>query len=58
MHADMNITTTPTTERRIAQRRQGEKDRRQMIRFEMDKTPRRTGNDRRVSDFWKGRDKF
>lgn len=51
-----NSTITP--ERRVMQRRQGEKDRRQMIRFELDKTPRRSGNDRRSPDFWKGRDKF
>lgn len=40
-------------ERRIKQRREN-KDRREMIRFEPDKEPRRSGKDRRVdSEAWK-----
>jgi len=45
-------------ERRIAERRQSVKDRRQMIRFELDKEPRRGGKDRRISDLWVGREQF
>jgi len=45
-------------ERRIAERRQADKDRRQMIRFELDKSPRRSGKDRRISDLWSGRENF
>ncbi|MEM7282412.1 MAG: hypothetical protein AAF438_12380 [Pseudomonadota bacterium] len=41
-------------ERRLAQRRQGPQDRRQMIRFEPDKAPRRS-KDRRKQSIWDGR---
>ncbi len=43
-------------ERRIRQRRQ-QVDRRVEIRFELDKTPRRSGRDRRVAtqSVWDGR---
>lgn len=56
----MNDPKTPTTDRRvqIGDRRQAEKDRREMIRFEMDKKPRRSGKDRRISDLWAGRELF
>jgi len=44
-------------------RRRGERrinaDRREMIRFEPEKNPRRSGKDQRKSkDLWLGRDKF
>jgi len=53
----MNDQNTPSSDRRvIADRRQAEKDRREMIRFELDKTPRRSGKDRRISDLWAGRE--
>ena len=45
-------------ERRIGERRLAEKDRRQLIRFELDKTPRRSGKDRRSADLWRGREQF
>lgn len=54
----MNENNSQQPERRIQQRRQSVKDRRQMIRFELDKEPRRSGKDRRVSDMWAGRDQF
>ncbi len=41
-------------ERRKAQRRKGEQERRQMIRFEPDKAPRRS-KDRRKQSIWDGR---
>ena len=48
-------------ERRFIQRRK-EADRRTMIRFELEKAPRRTEKDRRVSakvrDIWAGRENF
>lgn len=44
-------------ERRIAQRRI-KVDRREMIRFEPDKEPRRSGIDRRKHDIWQDRQKF
>ena len=48
----MNIYTGP--ERRVQQRREL-KDRREMVRFELDKEPRRSGKDRRESaEVWKG----
>lgn len=42
-------------ERRKEQRRKNS-DKREMIRFEPDKTPRRSGQDRRKGDVWKGRE--
>ena len=45
-------------ERRKEQRRQTASDRRAMIRFELEKTPRRSGKDRRLKDVWAGRDKY
>lgn len=44
-------------DRRIRERREI-KDRREMIRFELDKQPRRSGKDRRQADVWNDRDKF
>ena len=48
-------------ERRFLQRRK-EGDRRAMIRFELDKLPRRSGQDRRKGtvneDIWSGRENF
>lgn len=46
-------------ERRLEQRRQGH-DRRQAIRFEPDKEPRRSGKDRRThgKSIWDGREDF
>lgn len=44
-------------ERRVAQRRKNE-DRRDMMRFEPTKTPRRTGKDRRVKSIWDDRNGF
>lgn len=47
----------PKTERRKHERRK-KTNRREMVRFEPDKTPRREGKDRRKStDVWKDRDK-
>ncbi|MDH5324982.1 MAG: hypothetical protein OEZ68_06835 [Gammaproteobacteria bacterium] len=41
-------------ERRVWHRRQT-KDRREMVRFELDKEPRRSGKDRREAlEIWKG----
>jgi hypothetical protein len=45
-------------EKRIEQRRKTAKDRREVIRFEPDKDPRRSGKDRRTGDLWKGREQF
>lgn len=47
----------PHPERRRTQRRQ-QGDRRELIRFEPDKEPRRTGKDRRKGDqdVWDGRE--
>jgi len=47
------------TERRFEQRRQNA-DRRQAIRFELDKSPRRSGQDRRSQgkSIWDGRAGF
>jgi hypothetical protein len=46
------------SERRRGPRRK-KNERREMVRFEPDKTPRRSGKDRRKSkDLWKDRDKF
>jgi len=44
-------------ERRIEQRRKS-KDRRDMLRFEPDKTPRRSGKDRRIKSIWDDRNGF
>lgn len=44
-------------ERRIEQRRKNE-DRRDMLRFETTKTPRRSGKDRRVKSIWDDRNGF
>ncbi|MFV2056093.1 MAG: hypothetical protein ACC707_06460 [Thiohalomonadales bacterium] len=45
-------------ERRIEIRREIV-DRREMIRFELDKEPRRNGKDRRITTaLWNGRDRF
>jgi len=44
-------------ERRIEQRRKNE-DRRDMLRFEPTKTPRRIGKDRRVKSVWDNRNGF
>lgn len=44
-------------ERRIQQRRQSE-DRRDMLRFEPTKDPRRTGKDRRIKSIWDTRNGF
>jgi hypothetical protein len=44
-------------DRRIANRREL-KDRREMIRFELDKTPRRSGKDRRKDNVWQGRERY
>jgi len=54
----MNTDNTFKPERRLIERRQSVKDRRQMIRFELDKAPRRSGKDRRLTDMWAGRDQF
>lgn len=47
------------SDRRTEQRRLGS-DRRQAIRFELEKTPRRSSNDRRKhgETIWEGRDRF
>lgn len=46
------------TERRLEQRRLSV-DRREMIRYEIDRTPRRAGRDRRApSSVWDGRELF
>lgn len=52
-----NGTTYTGPERRKSQRRTG-KDRREMVRFELEKDPRRSGKDRRVNDkdIWERRD--
>lgn len=44
-------------ERRIAQRRKNE-DRRDMLRFEPTKDPRRSNKDRRVNSIWDARNGF
>ena len=48
-------------ERRAFQRRQNA-DRRAMVRFELEKAPRRSGKDRRgrvtTEDIWSGRENF
>jgi len=44
-------------DRRIEQRRKSE-DRRDMLRFEPTKTPRRSGKDRRVKSVWDDRNGF
>lgn len=44
-------------ERRVEQRRKSE-DRREMLRFEPTKDPRRTGKDRRVKSIWDNRNGF
>ena len=39
-------------ERRVADRRTGPNERREMIRYEINKTPRRSGKDRRTLYGW------
>ena len=39
-------------ERRVAERRTGQNERREMVRYEINKTPRRSGKDRRTLYGW------
>ena len=39
-------------ERRVADRRSGANDRREMVRYEINKAPRRSGKDRRTVYGW------
>ena len=39
-------------ERRVAERRQGPNERREMVRYEINKSPRRSGKDRRTLYGW------
>lgn len=39
-------------ERRVAERRSGSNERREMVRYEINKSPRRSGKDRRALYGW------
>ncbi len=54
----LKIMTTYTGPDRRKEQRRKNKDRREMIRFELEKTPRRSGKDRRQNDVWNGREMF
>jgi hypothetical protein len=49
---------TYTGPERRKENRRKRKDPRELIRFEPDKIPRRSGKDRRKNDVWRGREQF